>query len=1143
MAGSAGTLETIAGQIALALQPLETQLTPQNIISFLGKLGLQFPQNLLTPAFKNALQAGASAAGALPATLAQLSTDISSENASAILQDGEKLIQQISAVIAALRGIGAELNNLSGSLPGMNPAEVASFAAGLAENLVGYLVVSYLENVEPGLVGVANLLGIVDYIPHDAVAGDPTHPSFTTRRLRLANLGPLFQSPETFLESLYQWGSPSFDGSALLPRISASLNLLGFPSALANPPKSLAASLLTLRTNPATTPPGLLATLAETLQGGVNLSLPLTDTWSVQIQVQGTFAAGLSATITPPAGFALQPPSGILNGLLQTNLTGKPPDSTRPLILIGETGGSHVGAASIAVKAGITATWDATSNTATAVPVFQLEVKQGAVFIDMSNADGFLATVVGSTPIQTAFDLSATWRPDTGFHIQGGAQLEIDLPLHLNLGPVSLQTLYLAAGIATDGIPLEVSLALGITLGPIQASVDRVGVAAKFSFPDSGGNLGPADLQIGFKPPSGVGLAVDFGLAAGGGFLSFDAAKGQYAGVLQVSLVDMVQVAVIGVLDTVMPDGSSGFSLLLLITFNFPPIQLGFGFTLNGVGGLGGVNRTMSLDALRAGFRARTLNSVLSPPNPVANAPKIISDIRNFFPVAVGRFLFGPLLDIGWGAPTIVSLSLGVLLEVPDPIRLVILGLIDAGLPDKDEALLKLHIEVLGVVDFGAQTLSIDGSLFDSSLLIYALAGDFALRLSWGPNPNFVYSAGGFNPNFNTDGLNVPALRRMSVSIGDGDNPRISSNTYFAITSNTVQFGADVQAYASAGGFSIQGHLGFDVLIVLSPFSFEFDFAASFHVAFEGTTLAGLTVKGVISGPTPWHLHGSASIDFLFFSVSASLDLTWGSSAQASIPQRSVLPDLFAALTSPSNWNAALPADAGPAVTLTTAAPGNPILLVHPMGTLTVKETVVPLDLPITKYANAAPADGVQFSIVSVNINASSESVQPVQDYFAPGQFLDLSDADKLASPSFERFDAGVQIGSGGVSAGKDSARVVTYDEIYIDDPANNSRFSRVYQMRADIHLALSRQGAGFASAAKNTGLAKYRANPYSSPITVRNANYVVAGVADLGLRSDIVSAGGVTYHQAQAALAAHLAAHPEESGNLQVLPVHEVAQ
>ena len=310
---------------------------------------------------------------------------------------------------------------------------------------------------------------------------------------------------------------------------------------------------------------------------------------------------------------------------------------------------------------------------------------------------------------------------------------------------------------------------------------------------------------IDFKPPNGLGLAIDAGVVAGGGYISFNPDKGQYAGVFDLSLAEIVQVKIIGVLDTILPDGSHGFSFLLIITFDFPPIQLGFGFTLNGVGGLGGVNRTMNTDALHAGFRAHTLNSVLFPPDPIANAPQIISNIENFFPPAEGRYLFGPMLEIGWGTPTLITLAVGVILEVPDPVRLVLLGLIDAGLPTTEAALIELHIDVLGILDFGAKTLSIDGSLYDSRVLIFSLAGDLALRLSWGDNPNFLFSLGGFNPHFSTAGLDVPNMHRLTVSIGDGDNPRISANSYFAITSNTLQFGSNVEAYASAAGFTIHG--------------------------------------------------------------------------------------------------------------------------------------------------------------------------------------------------------------------------------------------------------------------------------------------------------------------------------------------------
>jgi hypothetical protein len=1147
MAGQAGTLETLAQQIGLALQPLETQLTSANIIPFLAELGLEFPPQLLTPAFETALNAGATAAGALPPTLTQLATDIENENVSGILADGLQLINEISAIITALGQIGTALHTLAttpGSLPGMNTGDVTTFATNLVENLLSYLLIDYVETIEPGVVGIANMLGVIQYVPNPGVSGDPTHPPFISRQLQLSNLGTLFSSPAALANTLFDWGSPSFDGTKLIPVLNTSINLLGLMSHVnpTGPPTSLTTSLLTIAANPATTPPGLLATVSETLPENVNLTLPLSPTWSVDLQMTGALAAGISATVIPPVSAALLPPSGTLNAQLLMNLIAQGADATHPLILVGETGGSFAGAASVSIGAGITVAWDSTSGKATADPSVTAAITNGQVVIDMADADGFLADVLSGVNVQSTFNLTATWRLDTGLHITGGAQLEIDLPLHIDLGPVDLETLYLVGGIASGGLTIEVSAALGITLGPIAASVDRVGLLGTLTFPSGGGNLGPANLVLGFKPPNGLGLAIDAGVIAGGGYISFDPSQGQYSGVIALSLLDTIGITVIVVLDTKMPDGSTGFALLFIITFTLPPIQLGFGFTLTGVGGLGGVNRAMSVSALQAGFMAHTLNDIMFPANPIQNAPQIISDIRNIFPVAEGRYLFGPLVQIGWGTPTLITFSIGCILSVPDPVVLALIGLIDAGLPTMDVALISLHIEVLGVIDFGAKTLSIQGRLYNSYILVYSVGGSLLFQLAWGDDPNFVFSLGGFNPNFNTDGLVLPQMARLSISIGEGDNPRISANSYYAVTSNSVQFGANVQAYASAGGFTIQGYLGFDVLFIISPFSFEFDFQASFSVKYDGVSLVSLSVTGAFTGPTPWHFQGSASISLLFFSVSASLSLTWGSSTQATIPSKPVLPDLFTALDNPESWSAALPSGAAAGASFVTLAPTDTTLRVHPMGTLTVRENVVPLDLSITKYGNATPSDGTEFSIQQVQINAQTESITTIPGEFAAGQFTTLSDSAKLSTPSFEPYDAGVTIGSTAVESGQDEPRTVTYQEFYIYARASFSQFSRFYQMPAAIHAALSAQGAGWTSPLKNTGLSKYSAGPQPTAVTITDPPYVVANVSDLSIRSDISSAAGTTYYEAQAAVQSYVAANPGATGTLQIVPVYETA-
>jgi hypothetical protein len=1144
MPGKAGTLEVLARQVALALQPLEQLLASGNVTALFAQLGLQFPPQLVNPAntdFINALNAASTAAGKLTATITQLTTDIENGNDAGTLQDGVQLIQEISAVIAAVKAVGDALTHVVGL--GIDPGIIGTFAENLVTNLLGYLLISYVEGIQPGVIGVANLLGAIDYIPNPGVTGDPTHPPFTQKTLQLSRLGDLFKNPSQLLNTLYQWGAPGFDGTALIPRLATSLQLLGISSTTVapGPPLSLNSSFVSIQVNPTSTPPGLIATATEDLPGGIDLTLPLSGVFSVHIVTTGTLTGGLAATIVPPASVTLKPLAA-LNAQLESDLLAKGTDATHPIIILGQTGGSRLQTDSFTFGMGVTIT-DSGSTTATLEPQVKLQITGGKVVIDMSNADGFLATVLSGIHVEGGFDLTITWAPDTGIHITGGAQLEIDLPLHLSLGPVTLPTLYLVAGADSNGIPIEISAALGLTLGPIQVAVDRVGLTGLFSFPDHGGNLGPVNLALGFKPPNGLGLAIDAGVVAGGGYIAFYPDKGQYAGVFDLSLAEIIQVKIIGVVDTILPDGTHGFSFLLVITFDFPPIQLGFGFTLNGVGGLGGVNRTMNTDALHAGFRAHTLNSILFPPDPIANAPQIITNIENFFPPAEGRYLFGPMLELGWGTPTLITLAIGVILEVPDPVRLVLLGLIDAGLPTMDAALVELHIDVLGVMDFGAKTLAIDGSLYDSRVLIYSVMGDLALRLSWGNNPNLLFSLGGFNPHFNTVGLDVPSLHRLTVSIGDGDNPRISANSYYAITSNSLQFGSDVEAYASAAGFTIHGYLGWDVLIIYSPFSFEVDFSGGFDASFEGHTLCNLTVHGVFTGPQPWHLHGDASIDILFFSVSASVSFTWGDSTPATVDKKKVLPDLTAALGDARNWSAALPDRTTQAATFSTLKPGDTTLRVHPIGTLTVKENVVPLDLQITKYGNAEPADGNLFSISDVQIDGQAENkpLPPIQDYFAAGQYLTLSDADKISSPSFEKYDAGVTIGSSEITSGADSPRVVSYETLYIPDPNNVSVSGGRYLMPANIHLALVKQGAGYASPLKNTGLFKYSAGAQGSAVKIQEPSFVITSVEDLSVRSDIASAGGTTFFQARAALDSYLTLHPEEVENLQIISAHEV--
>jgi hypothetical protein len=93
--------------------------------------------------------------------------------------------------------------------------------------------------------------------------------------------------------------------------------------------------------------------------------------------------------------------------------------------------------------------------------------------------------------------------------------------------------------------------------------------------------------------------------------------------------------------------------------------------------------------------------------------------------------------------------------------------------------------------------------------------------------------------------------------------------------------------------------------------------------------------------------------------------------------------------------------------------------------------------------------------------------------------------------------------------------------------------------MPAHVHAALSAAGAAAQAPSRNTGVRAFQpVGP--SPIDVNRVGYTLASTDDLTLRSDVLG-NATTYAQAKQALAAHLDAHPEDTGRIQLLPEHEL--
>ena len=98
-----------------------------------------------------------------------------------------------------------------------------------------------------------------------------------------------------------------------------------------------------------------------------------------------------------------------------------------------------------------------------------------------------------------------------------------------------------------------------------------------------------------------------------------------------------------------------------------------------------------------------------------------------------------------------------------------------------------------------------------------------------------------------------------------------------AITSNTIQFGAEFTAAIKAGNWKIEGKIGGDALIRM-PFYFDVTMKGGVHVKYRGRSLIGVKFKGGLSGPSPLVLRGEVCVSLLFF------DACWSDSFKLGDP-------------------------------------------------------------------------------------------------------------------------------------------------------------------------------------------------------------------------------------------------------------------
>ncbi|HYR91491.1 MAG TPA: DUF6603 domain-containing protein [Terriglobia bacterium] len=1040
---NAGTLELAARELSNVLEPLADALGGTRASDLLASLGLRFPDAVLAQAsIAGPLNAARSAAAALPARRTALESSLAGGNPVSVIQAGATLLQAITSLLNALSALGNALAALPpASVPGIDAPTLANFSTNLSRHLLAHTLIGYMQTRVPTFSGVLALTGVLDNLPSPGDPANPAKPGHMVRDLHLDRLPDFLTNPLGLMRNLTGWGNPAFNQQVLLNRLAAFLGSLGLVAKVDSPAAGqfvLQSFFVDVVPDTSINPNGLVARMHVGFDNGTTSTFNLSPEWTVKVVAKGTFSSETELKIAPPPTVTFTPPVPGFNGSVTTTLT----RSGSPFVLLGTAGDSRLEVAGCSIGAGIA--FSARGATSEAQPRIEVRLENGKAIIDTSKGDSFLSILTGGVRGEAAFALAADWTPAAGLRFSGSSGLEISLPMHAAFGPAKFETLYLRAGVDSGSIPIEISAALAATLGPLDVSVDRIGVIARASFPAAGGNVGPLNLEFKFKPPTGAGLSLDAGGFKGGGFLTFDNEKGEYAGALELDFKGLFTVKAIGIINTKMPDGSKGFSLLIVIAAEFTPIQLSFGFTLNGVGGIFGLNRMIVVAALAEGVRTNAVKSILFPENVVANISRIISDIKQFFPPQQDHFVVGPMAKLGWGTPSIITAELGLLLDLPNPM-FAIVGVLKAVLPAEEAPILRLQVNFIGILDFERGYMFFRADLFDSRLLIYSITGTMALLVSWGEAQTFALSVGGFHPDFR-DLPTIPALpdgfrgmARIGISLLSDDNPRLKVESYFAVTSNTVQFGARVELYAGAAGFNVYGFLGYDVLFQFDPFRFIAHLYGGIALREGSSVIAGINISAQLSGPTPWDARGEASLTILFFEISVDFHVTWGDPPPAITSNtEDLLKVLQREFNDTRNWRAELPSNNHLHVSLRKINPpvGAELLVIHPAGVLTFSERSLPLeDYSIQKFGNKKPLSENKFKLSNASSNGMPipADYQSVRELFAPGNFTELSDSDKLSRRSFEKLPSGFKLtGTSDLRTTLPVVRPVDYELSYL---------------------------------------------------------------------------------------------------------------
>ncbi len=663
----------------------------------------------------------------------------------------------------------------------------------------------------------------------------------------------------------------------------------------------------------------------------------------------------------------------------------------------------------------------------------------------------------------------------------GSGNEKLSLPFQFNFPGVEIREL--ALGIVRGPGPkrevtgLELTTIIAAKLGDaVGLQIGGAGVTMALDGPTNSAAMFP--WAVSPRWPDAIGLRVKAGPIKGGGYLerkvrtySTGEQLVEFGAVVQLEILK-VGVSAIVILS---PDP---FSLVLVMGVRFPtPIELSFGFTFNGVGGILALNRRVDTGALRKGIETHFIDQVLFPDDALSAAPTILDKVARVFPPYDGGFVVGPVIELGWGSQAkIIEAKIGIVLALPHP-KIILLGAVRVRAPSKVTPLTDFRCEVYG--EISSDRLLIIATLRDSTIAGYKVSGDLGLLIQWGGGGAFALSVGGFNPRYTEAPAALQGLTRLTVDFSPPAIVTIIVKAYFAVTAGSVMAGINGDLKADILIATAHAWLSLDMIFRWAPqFGFAVDLDLGIEIDVFGHSFAEVSFKGSLEGTTPWKIHGTATVDVWFLST-YHFELgpySWGDNPPPIEPLRDPLTIVQLALNEPGAWKAVMPLDGDLLVNLDRVEEVVG-LVAHPFAALEITQSRLPLETHIDRIGSA----GVSSNRVNLGLATTQGpgiegtpvgAMSTVRAPFSPGQFLALEGEALLARSGFDDLPCGCRVAaattpvSGTVKQGMVSWRTY-FGKIDNDDKP------RAYDLKmfADLLVAQSLVGRVVAE----------RENPYES--------------------------------------------------------------